>query len=176
MPSVRRRPLWLLPALLFASSFGIVCSSTPTTPTVAPQQPPPPILIARATDAPDKPLVFPPATTRMGRLPVHTYEANEDASKLRVTTPSIDKERAFSFHGPSFRIVFNQPIAKSTGPSPKKPVPAAPGVLKITPTVDGEAHWLNDRTLEFAAKRPFDTEVKYSLELGDLETPGGVKL
>lgn len=176
MPSVRRRPLWLLPALLFASSFGLVCSSTPPSPTVTPQQPTPPISIARDTDAPDKPIVFPPATRRTSRLPLRPYDAHEDSTKLRVTTPSLSSEQTFTFHGTSFRIAFNQPIAKSTGASAKKPVPAAAGTLKITPTVEGEARWIDDRTLEFSAKRPFDTEVHYDVELGDLETPGGAKL
>ncbi len=177
MPSVRRRPLWLLPALLLASSFGLVCSSTSTSLTVTPQQPPPPILIARATDAPDKPIVFPPAATRTGRLPLRRYDASESSSQLRVTTPSLSSERAFSFHGTSFRVVFNQPVAHGAGEtSPKKPVKATDGTLKITPTVEGEARWIDDRTLEFAAKRPFDTQVKYEIELGTMKTPGGVTL
>lgn len=177
MPSVRRRPLWLLPALLLASSFGLVCSSTPTTPTTSPQQPPPPILIARTADAPDKPLVFPPAKTRIPRLPLRSYDTNGSSADLKVTTPSLDSERTFSFHGTSFRIIFNQPIANgATEASPKKPVPAAKGTLEITPTVEGEARWIDDRTLEFVAKRPFDTQVKYEVALAAVKTPSGATL
>ncbi len=176
MPSVRRRPLWLLPSLLLTSSFGLVCSSTPTAPTITPQQPPPPMLLTRATDAPDKPIVFPPAATRTARLPLRRYDAN-DSSQLRVTTPSLNSERAFSFHGTSFRVVFNQPVAFGSGaPSPKKPILVNDGTLKITPTVEGEARWIDDRTIEFTAKRPFDTQVKYDVELATVKTPGGVTL
>lgn len=177
MPSVRRRPLWLLPTLLLASSFSFVCSSTPTTPTVAAPQPPPPILIARATDAPDKPLVFPPAPTRTERLPLREYDTNGSSGGLKVTTPSLDSERAFSFHGTSFRLVFNQPIANGTaGASKKNPKRATEGTLKITPPVEGQAQWISEHTLEFVASKPFDTEVKYEVEVGAVETPAGAKL
>jgi uncharacterized protein YfaS (alpha-2-macroglobulin family) len=178
MPSVRRRPFWLLPALLLTSSFGLVCSSTPTTLTITPQQPPPPILLTRATDAPDKPIVFPPAATRTGRLPLRRYDANDSSSQVRVTTPSLDSERAFSFHGTSFRITFNQPIANGTGTaaSAKKPIPITDALLEITPTVEGEARWIDERTIEFTAKRPFDTQVKYEVKLAAVKTPGGAAL
>ncbi|HMY17368.1 MAG TPA: hypothetical protein PKA58_13685, partial [Polyangium sp.] len=112
MPAVRRRSLLLLPALLLASSFGVVCSSTPPTPNVAPPQPAAAIAIVRETDVLDKPVVFPPAMTRTGRLPLRDYDANNDASKLSVTSPSLNAERAFSFHDTSFSITFNQPVAQ----------------------------------------------------------------
>lgn len=176
MPAVRRRSLLLLPALLLASSFGIVCSSAPPSTNVAPQQPAPAISIARETDALDKPVVFPPATTRTGRLPLHDYDANSDASKLKVTSPSLSGEREFSFHGTSFCITLNQPVTQGAAATIKKPVVAREGTLKITPTVEGEARWLDERTIEFAAKRPFDTQIAYDVELAAIETPGGIKL
>lgn len=176
MRSVRRRPLWLLPSLLLASSMGLVCSSTPPAPTLAPQQPPPPILVQRETDAPDKLLVFPPAATRTDRMPLRSYDADNSTAVLKVSSPSLDSERSFSFHGTSFRLYFNQPVALTEQPGEKKSVPAAEGMLKITPTVEGEARWIDNRTLEFAAKRPFDTQVKYEVQLGALKTPGGVAL
>jgi len=177
MPAVRRRSLMLLPALFLASSAGLVCSSTPTNPTITPQQPPPPMLISRATDAPDKLTVFPPASTHTGRLPLRPYDADQDATKLRITSPSLNAERAFSFHGTSFRLAFSQPVAHGGKEvSPKNPFPAPEGTLKITPTVEGEARWIDDRTLEFAAKKPFDTQVSYEVEVATLKTPGGVAL
>ncbi len=176
MPAVRRRSLLLLPALLLASSFGVVCSSTPPTPNVAPPQPAAAIAIVRETDVLDKPVVFPPAMTRTGRLPLRDYDANNDASKLSVTSPSLNDERGFSFHGTSFRVTLNQPVAQGAAATVKKPVSAREGTVKITPTVEGEARWLDDRTLEFAAKRPFDTQVSYEVELSGIETPGGIKL
>ncbi len=176
MPSVRRRPLWLLPALLLASSFGLVCSSTPTTLTTAPQQPPPPILITRAADAPDKLIVFPPAPSSVERLPLRNYDASDSSGELRVNSPGNNSERTFSFHGTSFRVAFNQPIASAAGATSKKPIPATEGTLKITPTVEGEAHWVDDRTIEFAAKKPFDTQTKYEVELGAVKTPAGAAL
>lgn len=177
MPAVRRRSLILLPALLLASSAGLVCSSTPTTPTITPQQPPPPMLITRATDSVDQPIVFPPASTHTGRLPLREYDADQDSTKLRITTPSLNRERTFSFHGTSFRLGFSQPVAHGgKDVSPKKPFAAPEGTLKITPSVEGEARWVDDRTIEFAAKKPFDTQITYEVEVAALKTPGGVAL
>ncbi|HVK67897.1 MAG TPA: hypothetical protein VM694_25730, partial [Polyangium sp.] len=112
MSPARTRPLWLVPAVLLASSVGLVCSSTPSVPTTLPGQPPPPVVIERAVHKGDEPLVFPPAVSRNARLPVYGDEVDRTSTDLGVQSPSLDDDRKFSFHGTSFRIVFNQPVAR----------------------------------------------------------------
>ncbi|MDI1479759.1 MG2 domain-containing protein [Polyangium sp. y55x31] len=177
MSSARTRPVWLVPAVLLASSFGLVCSSTPSVPTTLPGQPPPPVVIERAVHKGDEPLVFPPAVSRNARLPVYGDEVDRTSTDLDVQSPSLDSDGKFSFHGTSFRISFNQRIARpAPDPKAKGPQKAAEGTIRLTPSVEGEAYWLNDTTLEFVAKRPFDTETTYAVELGELKTPAGAGL
>ncbi len=177
MLSPRTRPVWLVPAVLLASSFGLVCSSTSPVPTTSPGQPPPPVVIERALHQGDEPLVFPPVTSRQTRLPVHGDEVDRSTTDLDVRSPSLDDDRKFSFHGTSFRIVFNQPVARPAAEVITQGLAkAAEGTIRLTPSVEGEARWIDDTTLEFVAKRPFDTETTYAIELGALKTPAGAGL
>ena len=103
MPSVRTRPVWLVPAVLLASSFGLVCSSNPgTTPQTSPTQPSPAIVIPREIDA-EESLVFPPKPSREARLPLRAWDVDRDAG-LAISSPYLDSQKSFSFHGTSFQI------------------------------------------------------------------------
>lgn len=177
MPSARTRPLWLVPTVLVASSFGLVCSSTPGTPQTTPSQPPPPIAIERAVEKAGEPAVFPPAASRNPRQPIPSYSGDRSSADLAVSSPGLESDKKFSFHGTSLRISFNQPVVIPTSePGKKGPTPAAEGTIKITPSVEGEAHWIDDRTLEFVAKKPFDTQATYDVELGAVKTAAGATL
>jgi len=169
------KPRWLIPSVLLASSVGLVCSSNPGTPQTTPGQPPPAIVVAREVDTEEN-VVFPPKPSREERLPLRSWDVDR-TSELSISSPYLDGQRGFSFHGTSFQITFNQPVVRPKPESGKKdPTPALEGTLKITPTVEGEARWLDDRTIEFAAKKPFDTEVTYAVEVGTIKTTAGAEL
>jgi hypothetical protein len=173
----RTHPLWLLPAILVASSFCFVCGGTSPVSQSTPAQPPPPILIERALSESAGPLVFPPPSDRHDRLPMSRSDDAHPSAEFGVASPSLDSGRVFSFHGTSFRVAFNQPVERPRPEAGKKdPTPAAPGTISITPSVEGEARWIDDRTLEFVAKRPFDTETTYAVEVAAIKTPAGSTL
>lgn len=125
-------------------------------------------LIRQLPDQNAGPLVFPPPPT--GRHPRSTFLLDDKdqpmaiGQALQVRSPYLDDDGSFEFSGRTFRVVFNNEIdLGGKKASPKKPVPAAAGLLTIEPAVAGKAQWTAQNVLEFTAADHLDPETTYKV-------------
>jgi hypothetical protein len=158
---------WAIVLLSACSSlFCVPSTERPRDPRIGPG------LLTHRAGGSGEALVFPPADTA-DRLPRSALPDSlggaDSAAPLRVTEPEVTDGGGFEFAGQTLRIVFNHPIALSSR-GEKAAVQAA---VRIHPAVSGQAHWRDERTLEFVAVRPFDPDTRYTLELGDLRAANG---
>lgn len=181
VPRPSRRParrfLVVSPLVLVA----LACTPVPTTPTTAtdedngPQE-----LLVRTVPDVSATLSFPPGP--QGRRPRPALEiagtdANDPNTGFRVQSPRLeDGAEKFEVEGQTVRVVFNRPVKLPKPLKNGKPVPAAAGVVTITPAVAGKAVWTSITTLEFTASKPFDPEQTYTITVAEVSTEDAVGL
>jgi uncharacterized protein YfaS (alpha-2-macroglobulin family) len=175
MANQRTRTAFVSLLTLSAASSGLVCTtvSPPNAPSGAAE-----VLLTRtAVDSPE-PLVFPPpeGDRRVARPPLpEEYASRGAAAEPRVTEPALDKNSRFSFAGRTVRVVFDRAMAVAWGDKndKKKPVPAAAGAVTISPSIAHTARWIDARTLEITADKPFDPKTSHELSLAGIESATG---
>ncbi|MFO0757829.1 MAG: MG2 domain-containing protein [Byssovorax sp.] len=183
MATPRIRSFGRLLGVLFVGGSSLVCSGSHPALQAPPPSGPGPLFVQQASSSTGA-LLFPPADTeRSPRSALEgSYSLGDRTAKLEVSEPSVDGKSHFAFTGTMLHIVFNQPVtrpapeASAKGKKKDGPIPAARGTVKIVPEVAMTAVWIDDRTLEVRADKAFDEQTAYAIEVGDVTTPGGVKL
>lgn len=175
--SLAPRAAWLRVAVLFTAPFGLVCGGAASSiPGGAPPAEAPAELLVRSTPSAPGALVFPPEDegAREPRPALDEYLRGNARQGVAVAYPSLDDSGAFAIVGKTVRIVFNQEMAL---PERTEGVqPAAPGTVKITPEVNGDAVWIDSRTLELTAAAQLEKGTSYTVEIPALESASGKAL